>query len=196
MNSTKELPAQYVKLCKIDLQNDRKLAVLVNALALGIAVLLIFFANQAVPFTALFATSQGMALYIVRLVAMLAGIVVYMVLHELVHGIFMKQFSGVRPCYGFTGLYAYAGSTAYFGKRQYFVIALAPVVLLGIVLAVAVTLVPQAWFWPLYLIQVTNLSGAAGDLYVTCKLWKLPPQLLVQDAGVAMTLYVPAADKP
>lgn len=88
--------------------------------------------------------------------------VLYLVLHELVHGICMRAFSGVRPHYGFTGLYAYAGSSAYFGKKPYIVIALAPIVVWGAVLAILNLLVPASWFWPVYFIQIINVSGAAG----------------------------------
>ena len=53
-----------------------------------------------------------------------------MILHEIIHGGFMKAFSGLKPRYGFTGLYAYAGSDALFNRRQYLIIAFAPVVIL------------------------------------------------------------------
>jgi len=66
---------------------------------------------------------------------------------------------------------------------------LAPVVFWGIVLAVINVLVPLEWFWVVYFIQIINLSGAAGDLYVTVKFSRLPSDILVQDYGVGMTVY-------
>jgi hypothetical protein len=117
------------------------------------------------------------------------GYIAYIVLHELVHGIFMKHFSGVKPKYGFTLMYAYAGSEAYFNKKSYIIIALAPVVIWGAVLGVLCAVLPQSWFWVVYLIQIGNISGAAGDFYVTFKFLKLPKDILVNDTGVAMTVY-------
>jgi hypothetical protein len=111
------------------------------------------------------------------------------VLHELVHGIFMKHYSGVKPKYGFTLLYAYAGSTAYFNKKSYIIIALAPVVIWGIVLGVLCAVLPVSWFWVFYFIQMGNISGAAGDAYVTYKMLTFPKDILVNDTGVAMTVY-------
>lgn len=189
MKSCWELPAGYVPILQIDLQKNKKLAILVNGLAILIAVPLVLLGHALVPFTALFDMSQGLGAYSLRFAVLLGGMIVYMVLHELVHGIFIRYYSGKRARYGFTGMYAYAGSEAYFAKRPYLVIALAPVVVWGIVLAVITPLVPTEWFWVVYLLQVGNLAGAAGDSYVTVKFSRLPPDILVQDVGVSMTVY-------
>jgi hypothetical protein len=62
-------------------------------------------------------------------------------------------------------------------------------VLWGIVLAIVNPFVPTEWFWVVYLIQIANISGAAGDLYVTLKFSRLPGDILVRDYGVGMTVY-------
>jgi hypothetical protein len=115
--------------------------------------------------------------------------VVYIVLHELVHGITMKLVGTKKVNYGFTGLYAFAGSKDYYDKTGYIMIALAPVVLWGIVLAVIQAFVPVQWFWLVWMIQIANISGAAGDAYVTAKFSKMPKDILVSDYGVGMTVY-------
>ena len=86
-------------------------------------------------------------------------------------------------------MYAFAGSDDYYAKKPYIFIALAPIVVWGIVLAVINLLVPRQWFWMVYLIQVINLSGAAGDLFVTVKFSRLPKDILVRDYGVGMRVY-------
>ena len=101
----------------------------------------------------------------------------------------MKKFSGVKPKYGFTGLYAYAGSSAYFNRKCYIIIALAPVVIWGIVLAVLQICLWGIWAWIIYFIQIANISGAAGDIYVTCKMSRMPENILVNDTGIEMTIY-------
>ena len=116
-----------------------------------------------------------------RLVFMIVGLILYMVLHELVHGICMKYFGTPKVNYGFAGLYAYAGSNAYFTKKPYIIIALAPVVVWGIVLLVINLFVDASWFWCVYFIQICNISGAVGDIYVTYKFSKMPKDILVQD---------------
>ena len=112
-----------------------------------------------------------------------------MVLHEIVHGIAMKMCGTKKVRYGFTGLYAYAGSDDYYDKKAYIFIALAPVVFWGVVLLIINLLVPIGWFWVVYFIQIINLSGAAGDLFVTAKFLRLPNDVLVKDYGVSMTVY-------
>ena len=188
MNTTLTLPEGYREALRIDLQSNRKELLLVNGLSLALFLLLAIPAHMRVPVSTLFDRSD-MGLYLLRFVLLLAGLVAYIFLHELVHGIFMKRYSGIKANYGFTGLYAYAGSSAYFDKRHYIIIALAPVVIWGVVLAVVAALLPSAWFWVAYFIQLANLSGAAGDLYVTWKLSRLPSDLLVNDTGAAMTVY-------
>ena len=103
----------------------------------------------------------------------------YLILHELVHGIAMKLCGTKKVKYGFTGMYAFAGSEDYYDKKAYSFIALAPVVLWGIVLAVINPFVPVEWFWIVYLIQIMNVSGAAGDLFVTVTFSRLPQDILV-----------------
>lgn len=187
MNNTTELPDGYKEILKIDLQKNIKLAVLVNVLALIIGVVMLtplLSENiRATVFKSAFESS------FTKLIAMIVGMVAYLILHELIHGIFMKKFSGVKPKYGFTGLYAYAGSTAYFNRKCYIIIALAPIVIWGIVLLILQFAVPHSWAWIVYCIQVINISGAAGDIYVTCKMSRLPADILVNDVGVSMTVY-------
>lgn len=189
MKAAECLPENYKEIYSIDLQKDKKMSVLVNLLALVIAAILVVPMHFAVPISTLFGAESGMQGYWIRYGAMLALMVLYMILHELVHGIAMKLCGTKKVKYGFTGMYAFAGSKDYYDKKSYIFIALAPVVLWGIVLAVINPFVPVEWFWVVYLIQVINLSGAAGDLFVTVKFSRLPKDILVQDYGVGMKVY-------
>lgn len=179
------LPDGYHELLTVDLQKNKRVALLVNGLALLIAILMVLLGAYLVPF--------GMALrYIdpLSLLALFAAIVVYMLLHELTHGICMKLYGSGKVRYGFTGLYAFAGSGSYFARGPYIVIALAPVIVLGVVLlALNFVFSSGAAFWCVYIVQITNISGAAGDMYVTGKFLKLPRDILVHDSGVSMTVY-------
>ena len=188
MKSYRELPPGYRSILAIDLQKNKKLALLVNGMALLIAVLMIAAALPLVPIGSL-AGESGMRGILVKLAVMYGGMFVYIILHEAVHGIVMRRFSDAKVRFGFTGLYAYAGSDAYYCRKHYIIIGLAPVVVWGIVLGIMNVLVPQEWFYVVYVIQMTNISGAAGDLYVCWKMNSLPKDILIQDSGVAMTVY-------
>ena len=119
-----------------------------------------------------------------------AGFIIYMVLHEATHAIVMKAVGAKKVIFGFTGMYAFAGSKEdYFDKSSYRLIALAPVVVWGIIFAILTFVVPADYYWVLWLLQVANISGAAGNLYVTFRFWNFPPSILVMDTGIDMTVY-------
>lgn len=189
MYSTQTLPENYKKIFSINLQTDKKKAFLINGLALIIS------AVMAVPMlfyksiTSLFDMSQGLIAYTTRFAVLLVSLIAYIILHELVHGITMKLCGTKKVKYGFTGLYAFAGSEDYYDKKSYIAIALAPVIVWGIIIAIINIFVQDSYFWVVYLLQIMNISGAAGDFYVTARFSKMPKDILVKDSGVGMTVY-------
>lgn len=189
MKSFVSLPDGYEEICAVDLQKDKKPAIVVNLIAVAIGVMMALPMHFVVSISSLFSMENGLLNYMLRFGALLVLSVLYMVLHELVHGAAMKLCGTKKVKYGFTGLYAFAGSTDFYDKSAYIFIALAPVVLWGIVLAVINPFVPTEWFWVVYMIQITNLSGAAGDLFVTVKFSRLPAGILIQDYGVGMKVF-------
>lgn len=189
MKAVKALPEGYREIYSIDLQKNKKTAVIVNLLSILIAILLIVPAHLIVPISSLFAMESGMQNYLLRFGCLFVFAIAYMILHELVHGIAMKIRGTKKVKYGFTGLYAFAGSDDFYDKKSYIFIALAPVVLWGIILAVITLFVPYEWFWVVYMIQIINLSGASGDLLVTVTFLRLPGDILIKDYGVGMNVY-------
>ena len=189
MKAVRTLPEDYQEIFTIDLQKDKKTALKVNLLAVLIGVCLAVPMHFLVPISTAFGMRGGLLAYSIRFVALLLLLTLYFVLHELVHGVAMKLCGTKKVRYGFTGLYAFAASDDFYGKKAYIFIALAPIVLWGIVLAVVNLLVPVEWFWVIYFVQITNLSGAAGDLFVTIRFLRLPKDILVQDYGVGMKVF-------
>ena len=188
MKRYRELPQGHRQILTIDLQKNKKLALMVNGLALLIAAAMIAVALPLVPIGSIFVNDDLRGI-LIKLAVMYGGMFVYIILHEAVHGIVMRRFSDAKVRFGFTGLYAYAGSDAYYCRKHYIIIALAPIVVWGVVLGILNVLVPEEWFYVVYMIQMTNVSGAAGDLYVSWKMSRLPADILVQDVGVAMAVY-------
>ena len=188
MTSYVALPQGYREILHIDLKKDNKLMLIVNALALVIGVVVVAVSCIFVPVTTFF-DYDNLPATLVKLVVLSVGFIAYMVLHEAVHGIAMKRYCTAKVRYGFTGMYAFAGSDAYYCRKHYIIIALAPIVVWGIVLGILNFVVPTSWFYVVYFLQVGNISGAAGDLYVTWRFRKLPEDILVRDTGVAMTVF-------
>lgn len=189
MKAVQTLPDAYREIYSVNLQKDKKAALTVNILALLIALAMIIPAGFAVPFSSLFNMDKGIWNYFLRFIVILLGSAAYMCLHELIHGLTMKSFGTEKIKYGFTGLYAFAGSSDYYDKKAYITVALAPVIVFLFVFAVINLLVPDEWFWVVYILQVLNISGAAGDIFVTVRFAKMPEDILVQDNGVSMKVY-------
>lgn len=189
MKAFETLPQGYKEILSIDLQKNKKLMLLVNGIAIALAVPMFALGARLVPVSTLFDMSGGMGAYFARFGVLLGAIVTYMVLHELTHALIMKLCGTKKVKFGFTGMYAFAGSDDYYPKLCYICIALAPIVLLGIVLALINAFVPENWFWVVYIVQITNISGAGGDLYVTARFGALPGDILVRDYGVGMHVY-------
>ncbi|MGN1126831.1 MAG: DUF3267 domain-containing protein [Ruminococcus sp.] len=183
------LPAGYREIYSVNLQKDKKTALIVNIVALILMAIFVIIGWFIVPYSYTFHNDESIVTPLLKLIAVLAEMIVYLILHELVHGITMKHYGAKKVKYGFTGLYAFAGCEEYFSKKSYIVIALAPIVVWGIVLAVVCCFVPKSWFWVVYFIQIMNFSGAAGDLYVTCKFSKFPKDILINDTGLEMKVY-------
>lgn len=189
MKAYERLPEGYAKIYSIDLQKNVKTAILVNLLAGVIAALMVIPVHFAVPIQTLFFPVDGVGELQIKTVVMIGAMILYMILHELVHGVAMKICGTKKVKYGFTGMYAFAGSEDLYDKKSYIFVALAPVVFWGVVLLIVNLFVPLGWFWVVYLIQIANISGAAGDFFVTVKFLKMPRDILVQDYGVGMTVY-------
>ncbi|MBQ8731866.1 MAG: DUF3267 domain-containing protein [Oscillospiraceae bacterium] len=188
-----QLPEDYVEIRRIDLQKNKKEALLVNGLSLLISVLMVIPAIFIAPIFDLFTFGgEDTDIFLssmLKPLCLCAGSILYLVLHEAIHGIFMYHFSKTKPRFGFTGLYAFAASDYYYDKKSYFIIGLSPVVIWGVVLAVIQCFVPMDWFWVVYFIQICNIGGAAGDIYVTWVMLHLPKDVLTWDDGTGMTVY-------
>ncbi len=181
----KTLPPGYRWAGTMDFMRNRgqMLAVVKLALALTVAPLAVGFV--IVPPGVSWALMKRGVLPWLAMFGMLIG---YIPLHELTHGAAMFALSGVKPTYGLKLPYAYAGSTAWFDRRSHILTALAPIALWGVALGIALWRAPREWFWPLWLVQISNLSGSAGDLYCAWFLWRMPGELLIQDTGVRMRI--------
>lgn len=189
MKALNTLPEGYKEIFAVNLQKDKKVNILVNVLCLLIFLAFAVPMHFHISVMTFFDMSDGFSAYIIRALIMFALMLVYIVLHELTHGVAMKLFGTKKVKYGFKGAFAYTGSEDYYGKKSYIIIALAPIVVWGIIIAVINAIMPVKWFWTVYVIQLLNLSGAAGDLYVTVKFLKFPKDILVKDSGVGMTVY-------
>lgn len=181
-------PKGYRQVGVMDFVRNRRQLLTVNIAALIAMAVMIAAGLILVPFGPTWALIREKPWVMLVLVAMYLA---YIPLHELTHGILMHLLSGVKPRYGFKLCYAYAGSRVYFDRFSHNLIALAPLVLWGAVLGVLERVVPGAWFWLFYIIQISNVSGSAGDVYCVLALARYPRDILIQDTGTRMRILAP-----
>lgn len=188
-------PLGYELVKVIDIVHNKKESAVVNVLSASIIVLMILLGALLFGFDRLEAmlTSDDPGVlkwFVFRTAVILLMAAVYIVMHEGVHLALMKLFrrdSAVKFSYKF--VYASVGCNACFSKLEYLVICMAPLLILGIILTVLCVAAPGEWQWPIFIIQVLNLSSAAGDIYIFAILSRMPKNLLVRDNGVTISVY-------
>lgn len=166
-------------------------AILISLVLLGGALLL---GPSAVPLFTVYGSGL-LGNPTVRLALTLAGLYVYCLLHELIHWLLMRGYSSTPARYGFSGLYPAVWSDACFDRRSFTVLTLAPVVVLGLVLLLLQLFLPGRSFWYVYLIQVMNLSGLAGDIYVLRAVKAMPEDVLLCCQGSEVRAYTPKKEE-
>lgn len=191
MNSS-ALPAGYRNVMTLEMKRENKLAVVINALAAAAAIPLMIIGMIISPLSeANSAINSDYAwLVLIKPLFLLVGIAIYTLLREGLHGLLIKYLGGAKPTFGYTGLYIYAcNDKGCFNKRTHIIISLAPSVVLFVFLLVLNIILPAFLFWIIYLIQIINITGAVGDIYVAYAAKKMPDDLLVHDTGVAIKFY-------
>lgn len=184
------LPDGYELTKEVDLKKDKKLAVWLNAASLVLAAAVLIPVMQCRPLTLTFGPNQNWFAAMAPLPASLLFMILYVFAHELTHGFFFKQYSRQKVTYSFHFLFASAGSPDYYyDKKAYLVIGLSPIVLLGLLLCIPLFFLQGLWFWSVFMVQVVNIGGAAGDLYVAGLLLTMPGDILVNDNGMRMRFY-------
>ena len=181
----KKLPKGYRYAGTMDFTRNRKqimallkLAIILTAIPVIIGIVYSFLNPGVMAFVRDFRMWLWMGLMLLA----------YIPLHELTHGAVMLALSGVMPTFGLKLPYAYAGSTVWFDRKSHVITALAPVVLWGIIIQTLIIALPDIWFWPLWAVQISNLSGSAGDIYCAWALMRMKGDLLIQDTGTRMRI--------
>jgi hypothetical protein len=118
--------------------------------------------------------------------------------HEWMHGIAIR-WAGQIPRYGakFVDVgriklpYLFYATTdgAYFYRDAFIIIALAPLIVLSILLAALTLISPQTAFGPIMAAFVINASGAVGDLWMMRETARYPADALVLDEADAIRIF-------
>lgn len=183
---TPDLPATYAKYRTVDFKKDRKIAVLIQAIFIGVALLA---TAVALLFELPLASDWHPVITIV--VTVLAGLV-YMAAHEATHGLTLRFLTGAQPSYRLKFPFLTTSSSLYFTRRSIVITALAPCVIWGVVLLVALLLVPADARLMVYILLALNFAGSAGDYVEATLALRQPPRTLLQDDADRIHIFCPA----
>ncbi|MDZ4089750.1 MAG: DUF3267 domain-containing protein [Arthrobacter sp.] len=189
LRDTVELPSAYRQHMTVDLKKDRKFAVAVQ----GIFVLVVLLAAVAALLLDLPpATSWGPA---VTIPVTLAACLVYMAVHEATHGVALHLLTKVKPSYAVRFPFLTTGNHAYLTRRSGIIVALAPTVIWGIVLVVALLTLPPDYLLSAYILLTLNFAGSAGDFVEVYVVSRQQQDALVKDDGNQIHVFVPGKSR-
>lgn len=191
--STKNVPVNYVHQKTLDLSNH-KLLLILNIFAIGMLFPVIYiFVNivkkirpEFTKISTLTTTLSPVNIFSIILVVLIA-----ILIHELIHGVFFWLFTGERPHFAFKILYAYAAAPEwYIPKTKFIIIGISPVILISCCVILLSMLFPPILVLHLLIAGVFNFVGSTGDIFVIAWLLLLPKDSLVNDLGDSFRVYI------
>ena len=184
------LPAGYREALLIDAGN-KKLGILLNVIAFAITVLILFL---VVPLLHLREQLTVLSITLPKLIVFTLSPIVYLVAHELVHGVAYKLLTGQKLTFGFTLTVAYCGvPNIYVYRKTALISLLAPFTVFTLLFG-GLTLFLRDPVLRLIsaILLALHIGGCVGDLYDTfLYLFRLrAPDTLMNDTGPAQRFYV------
>ena len=195
---TKELPDGYQPAKTVDV-GEKRFAILMNLAAtlltavVGVGGFFLKFAGDpgsAIP------DLSNVWLFEGWLFAILVSLIVYLVLHELTHGIVYKILTGEKLTFGLKLSCAFCGVPDVYVTRKTALLALlAPFTVFSVAFLVPFFLLSGLLSFSFLVLFSLHFGGCAGDLYDTfLLLFRLKGNLLMRDTGPRQTFYIRSED--
>jgi hypothetical protein len=188
-----ELPENY----KLDKTIDAKnflFGLLLNVLALVVGGI-VFFITYILKFQNLQIPENDRQVVLQLLISILIvglGFIVYIVLHELTHGLFYKYFTKQKLKFGLTLTVAYCGvPNVYVRKKETIIACLAPLVIYTILFAIIIIFLPPNIInLTVTLLFSLHVGGCTGDAYLSLVLLtKYKKDTYIKDTGPTQYIY-------
>lgn len=191
----KTLPENYVLIKTVDCKN-KKAGIALNAVALVISLLtlVIGFLTLKPSFSSIIAEFKTRYLIVaLELFGLIIANVLYVVLHELTHGLAYKLLTRQKLKFGFSLSVAYCGVPDIYVYRIVALIALlAPFIVFSIGLGLLTVFLPGVLLKSCGIVLLAvHLGGCVGDLYETfLYIFKFRnPKILMRDFGAMQEFY-------
>ena len=165
---------------RIDIAENKKTQMYIYGAAAAVSIIMIVIGLLIEPISTLFDTT-GVITLILRFVIVIAILAACLYLHEYIHVLTIKKFSGEKCKIEFRKKYACVLTDSYFSKRGYLIVSFAPVAIIGVILLLLMIILPSKCFWILYVAEILNIAGATGDVYTAILLLKEKDGLWIKD---------------
>lgn len=184
ISSSQLLPESYEYSHKINLKTDKKINFWIQAIFIVVALVMVFLAVY------LKLPIQSDLKTITKILITVVFVVIYMFFHELTHGICIRLLSKKKLTYAIRFPFLITGSQTYFNKFNFIIIALAPVIIWGIILSITIFFIPQFLLLSTYVVLGLNFAGSSGDYMQVYYLSKCPRYSLIQDDGNETKVFI------
>jgi hypothetical protein len=197
MNAIQILPDNYHPQKTLDLSRSRTVFWL-NLAAIPLLVLfgwlfsyLINAFRTAAPFVqgfwGLISSFSGWGLFVI-----LALIILMLVVHELIHGMFFWLFTRERPKFALRSGYAFAAAPNwYLPKFQYIIVGISPLIVISLICVVSAIFIPATMVPYALFVATFNAAGALGDMIVVAWILGQSTNILVKDQGDKFFSFAP-----
>ena len=170
----------------IELEKTPVLSRLIKAVSAIEAILFFLLGYMLFPIDALLKMGDVFS----HLVILFFGMMSVFLLHELLRGLLMRIFSGVKPLVRYVGSYPQAACEAYFCRRHQQIINLFPLtVIFMMLLAIVLTTADMSWKWIAWITLTVGVCSYVRDLYVAVRMMHMPKDILVMNVGPIYMIY-------
>lgn len=117
--------------------------------------------------------------------------VLFLIIHELIHGLTCPQNCVVYYYYSIYGITAYPLSPM--SRNRYIFMAISPAIFLGVIPMIIWFFIPVNFIMLnsiMFTLSWTNLSVSASDIYNSIKALKIPKESLIQASGTNIYWFV------
>lgn len=130
-------------------------------------------------------------LSIVMFIALI-GFIIYIVLHELTHGLFYKIFTKQKLTFGVSLTYAYCGvPNIYVRKKEAIIACLSPLIIFSIIFLTLIFILPPNYInLSIIILFSFHFGGCSGDIYLALiLLTKYKKDTYIKDTGPTQYIY-------
>lgn len=122
----------------------------------------------------------------------LIGFIIYIVLHELTHGLFYKIFTKQKLTFGVSLTYAYCGvPNIYVRKKEAIIACLSPLIIFSIIFLTLIFILPPNYInLSIIILFSFHFGGCSGDIFLSLILLiKYDKDTYIKDTGPTQYIY-------